>query len=53
MKVVILFLALLAYCQCTLGLLLGLAGLAGGFGGYGRQAAPSYGPIVISNNSYE
>ena len=46
MKLVLLLLALIAYSNCTLGL---LAALAGGFGGY-QQAAPSHGPIVISNN---
>ena len=45
MKLVILFLSVLMYANCTLGLLAALAGLGA------RQApAPSHGPIIITSN---
>jgi hypothetical protein len=49
MKFFIFFLALIAYCQCTFGLLYALGAMAAR---NNAPAAPAYGPIII-NNSYE
>jgi hypothetical protein len=46
MKLILLFLGMIAYANCTLGL---LAGLFGGFGG-GQAPAPAPGPIIITSN---
>lgn len=48
MKLIILILGMIAYANCTLGLLAGL------LGGFGRAPAPAQsGPIVISNNDVD
>jgi hypothetical protein len=45
MKSIILIFAIIAYANCTFGL---LAALAGGFNR--QQPAPSHGPIIITSN---